>query len=73
MTKMKDKERLLKAVRGKQQITYTGSPMRLSTDSSEETLRSEESGTIHLKQWKGKNYNQAYSTQQDSCSDIMKR
>ena len=32
LTKIKDKEKLLKATRGKQQITYKGTPIRLSAD-----------------------------------------
>ena len=37
LTKMKDK--LLTAIREKQQITYKGTPIRLSADSSAETLQ----------------------------------
>ena len=37
MTKIKDKERILKAAREKQQITYKGTPIRLSADLSAET------------------------------------
>ena len=32
MPKVKDKERILKAVRVKQRVTYKGVPIRLSTD-----------------------------------------
>ena len=32
MTKVKDKERILKVAREKQQITYVGTPIRLSAD-----------------------------------------
>ena len=39
MAKIKDKKRILKAVREKQQVTYKGTPVRLSTDFSEETLK----------------------------------
>ena len=35
--KIKDKERVLKATREKQQITYKGTPIRLSADFSAET------------------------------------
>ena len=38
MTKVKDKERILKAAREKQIITYKGVPIRLSADFSKETL-----------------------------------
>ena len=37
MSKIKDKERILKAAREKQRVTYKGVPMRLSADFSKET------------------------------------
>ena len=39
MRKIKDKERILKTAREKQQITYKGTPIRLSADFSAETLQ----------------------------------
>ena len=39
MTKIKDKERVLKAARGKQLVTHKGTPIRLSADFSAETLQ----------------------------------
>ena len=39
MAKFKDKERILKAAREKQLVTYTGAPIRLSADFSTETLQ----------------------------------
>ena len=38
MPKVKDKERILKAAREKQRVTYKGVPIRLSADFSKETL-----------------------------------
>ena len=38
MTKLQDKERLLKAVREKQEIIYKGAPIRLVADFSIEVL-----------------------------------
>ena len=38
MPKIKDKERILKAAREKQIVTYKGVPIRLSADFSKETL-----------------------------------
>ena len=38
--KIKNKEKLLKAAREKQQITYKGIPIRLTADLSAETLQS---------------------------------
>ena len=40
MPKFKDKERILKAARKKQRVTYKGVPIRLSADFSKETLQS---------------------------------
>ena len=37
--KVKDKERILKAVRKNQLVTYRGIPIRLSADFSKETLQ----------------------------------
>ena len=39
LTKIKDKEKLLRATREKQQITYKGIPIRLSAGFSAETLQ----------------------------------
>ena len=39
LVKIKDKERVLKAVRGKERVTYKGVPIRLSADFSKETLQ----------------------------------
>ena len=39
MAKVNDKERILKAAREKQNVTYKGTPIRLSADFSTETLQ----------------------------------
>ena len=39
MPKVKDKERILKAAREKQRVSYKGLPVRLSADFSKETLQ----------------------------------
>ena len=39
MSKVKDKERILKAAREKQIVTYKGVPIRLSADFSKEILQ----------------------------------
>ena len=39
MLKVKDKDRILKAAREKQIVTYKGVPIRLSVDFSKETLQ----------------------------------
>ena len=48
LTKIKDEE-LLKAAREKQQITYKGTPIRLSADVSAETPQPESSSMMYLK------------------------
>ena len=51
MGKIKDKDRLLKAARGRNKITYKGKPIRLTSDFSAETLqarRPEGSGMMYL-------------------------
>ena len=54
LTKIKDKERVLKSIRGKQQITYRGTPIRLSADFStaNKFCRTEGSGEIYLRKKK---------------------
>ena len=39
MPKVKDKDKVLKAAREKQLVTYKGAPIRLSADFSKETLQ----------------------------------
>ena len=47
-------------------MTYKGTPVRPSADSSTETLRVRRRRHDRSKVMKGKTYNQEYSTQQDS-------
>ena len=46
---MKDKERILKAAREKEIVTYKGVPIRLSTDFSKETLKARGAGKKYSK------------------------
>ena len=39
LTKIKDRDRILKVTRGKGQITYKGTPIRIPPDFSTETLQ----------------------------------
>ena len=55
MSKIKDKEKLLKAAREKRQITYKGTPIRLSADFSAETLQARREWQDILKVMKEKN------------------
>ena len=45
MPKVKDKERILKAAREKQLVTYKGAPIILAADFSKETMQTEGLGT----------------------------
>ena len=55
LTKIKDKEKLLKATREKCQITYKGTPIRLTADFSAETLQARSEWHDIFKVMKGKN------------------
>ena len=49
LSQIKYKEKILKAAREKQQITYKEIPIRLTSDLSAETLQARGSGRIYLK------------------------
>ena len=55
LTKTKHKERILKAAREKQQVTYKGNPIRLTADLSAETLQARKEWQDIYKVLKGKN------------------
>ena len=55
LTKIKDKEKLLKATRERRQITYKGTPIRLTADFSIETLQARREWHDIFKMMKGKN------------------
>ena len=54
LAKIKDKDKLLKAAREKQRITYKGTPIRLTADFSAETLQARREWHDILKEMKGK-------------------
>ena len=54
LTKLKFKEKILKAARKKQQITYKGTPIRLSADFSVENLQARREWQDIFKVMKGK-------------------
>ena len=62
--KVNDKERTLKAAREKQNVTYKGTPIRLSADFSTETLQARREWQEIFKVLKGKNTLE-YSIQQE--------
>ena len=55
LTKTKHKERILKAAREKQQVTYKGNPIRLTADLSAEALQARREWQDIFKVLKGKN------------------
>ena len=58
LSTIKYKEKILKAVREKQQITYKGIPIRLTADLSAETLQARREWQDIFKVMKGKNLQQ---------------
>ena len=54
LTKIKDKEKILKAAREKKQVTYKGTPIRLLADFSAETLQARREWHDILNMMKGK-------------------
>ena len=73
LSKIKYKENILKAAKEKQQITHKGIPIRLTADLSAETLQARREWQDIFKVMKGKTYNQDYSAQQGSHSDLMEK
>ena len=55
LPKFKHKERILKAARGKDTVTYKGVPIRLSADFSKETLQARRGWEEASEVMKGKN------------------
>ena len=55
LPKIKDKERILKAAKGKEKVTYKGVPRRLLADFSKETLQSRRGWKEAFQVMKGKN------------------
>ena len=55
LTKLKDRDKILKATKEKQQITYKGTSNRLSADFSIEILQARREWHVIFKVMKGKN------------------
>ena len=72
LTKTKHKERILKAAREKQQVTFKGNPICLTADLSAETLQARRDWQ-DIKYWKRIIYNQDYFTKQGSHSKLMEK
>ena len=66
MAKFQDKERILKAARKKQEVTYKGAPIRLATDFTMEMLQARRKWQEIVQVMKPKACNQKYFIQQGS-------
>ena len=66
LAKIKEKERILKAAREKETVTYKGVPIRLIADFSKETLQARRGWKEVFKVMKARTYIQDYSIHQ-SC------
>ena len=64
LSKIKDKERILKAASEKDTVIYKGLPIRLSADFSKEIFWKEGAGKKYSKSWKARTYIQDYCIQQ---------
>ena len=75
LTKIKQKEQVLKAASEKQQITHKGIPIRIIADLSIETLEflPGGNGKTYLKWWKKIMYIPDYCTQQGSHSNMKEK
>ena len=63
MTRLQDKERILKATREKQVVTYKRAPIRLSSDFSTETFQARRDWHEIFKVMKSKDHTPGYFTQ----------
>ena len=72
LTKIKDKEKILKVAREKQQITYKGIPIRLSDDFSAEILQARREWHNILKVMKGRKLQPRILHPVSSHSDLKK-
>ena len=75
LTKSKHKEKILKAAREKQQVTYRGNPIRLTADLSAETLQARREWQDIFKALKGRGgtYNQYHCAKQGSHPNFMEK
>ena len=64
LLKVKDKERILKAAREKETVTYKGVPIRLSADFSKETFQARTGWKEVFEVMKGKDLHPSCSIQQ---------
>ena len=73
LTKTKYKERILKAAREKEQVTYMGNPICLTDNLSAEILQARREWQDIFKVLKGKNLHRDYCNWQGSHSKLMEK
>ena len=73
MPKVKDKDRILKAAREKQRVTYKGVPIRLSADFSKHTFQARRDWQEVFKVMKSKCLQPGYSIQQNCHLELKGR
>ena len=73
MPKVKNKERILKAAREKNLVTFRGVPIRLSADFSKEPLQARRRWQEIFKVMKTRTYSQDCSTQQNYHLELKGR
>ena len=71
--KMKDKEKIFKAAMERKQITYKGTPIRLSADFSTEILQARREWHDILNVMKGKNLHPKLLYPAGLCSDFKEK
>jgi tRNA A37 threonylcarbamoyladenosine dehydratase len=64
-TSTENRERLLKSVREKKQITYKGKPIKITAGFSTETLKARKAWSEVFQALNENNFNLGYSTQQN--------
>jgi tRNA A37 threonylcarbamoyladenosine dehydratase len=70
-TSTENRERIIKAVRQKTQITYKGKLIKITADFSTETLKTRKAWSEILQTLKENNFTLGYSTQQNYHSKLM--
>ena len=73
LPQIKDKERISKAAREKETVTYKGVPIRLSADFSKQTLQVRRDWVKVFKVMKGKDLHPNYSIQQSYHLELKGR
>jgi hypothetical protein len=72
-TSTENRERILKAIREKKQITYKGKHTKITTEFSMETLKQEGHGVRYFEHWMKMTSAQEYSTQKNYLSKLMEQ